>query len=212
MSFSLDLVFASAVLILWYSPVLEMIEAERLTAPLACPFLNDLPDSLRYLSIAHLTFGATEWSSILRLPHLDTLLLTGTGPTEQPDDGLLEQSKLRVLGYKATPAPNEYPTTLRHLALIGHWQDLLGEVVDDDWPAPPSFASLTVLALRPLDPYEDENEDDGYERISSEEITALEDSCQRKGISLRLSVVNADAEGDDFDLEEWAASVGANPL
>lgn len=185
--------------------VLDMVATTVVDSDVAyCPLLTDLPRSLRYLSIAHLEFEEHEWSYILTLPHLSTLLLTGPGSEMgMPKGGLLQASALEVLGYKATMYPSDdLPPSLRHFAVIGIPRLDYRAPLRDATPFPTSLESLTIL-WPPTPPSErqEETEEPDYD------VLHLTGRCKLAGIDLTCTDCAKFVEVDDFDLEEWAANV-----
>lgn len=158
---------------------------------------------LRFLAISHMTLPS-EWHDAA-MPSLHTLLLTDVG-LRSFFDALDSLASLRVLGAKAnfgdliSSSANAWPP-LQHLALIGVSFDDFSDLADDE-TLPNSLSSITILHLPDrMD----------YGRWQGQLGTAeprFEARWMGTGVDVRRRDCEKFVEISQFDLEEWALSVG----
>ncbi|BGP10348.1 hypothetical protein JCM10049v2_006231, partial [Rhodotorula toruloides] len=171
--------------------------------------LDDLPQGLRFLSLAHIEVEMADLHAVARLPHLETLLLTDLA-FQLMHWFNLPYPSLRILGVKSSRAyfsAGFLPLlagSVKHLALVG-----LPVATIDDYRA--SYASLPsrlesfLVHLAPV--YAGYGDDPDSPNFIESEVN-LKRCGEAANVRVSVKRNATPEEVDAFDLEEWALSVG----
>ncbi|KAL7337787.1 hypothetical protein BJY59DRAFT_716972 [Rhodotorula toruloides] len=180
-----------------------------LRLPSRLPF-NTFPASLRFLTINHFRLEASAVASIVRLPDLDMLLLTGLAVSQEHFEPI-SASRLRVVGFKGvgphavTALLAPLSPSIQHLALIGIDSASYESIDGSRIGLAPTLYSLVVLVL----PLPSGALDIGRPHTSVNPDDALRGCARVAGTDLRLEHCQAEDEVDSHDLEQWARERGA---
>ncbi|BGP33953.1 hypothetical protein JCM10296v2_005762 [Rhodotorula toruloides] len=172
-----------------------------------CPLITIPPSGVRFLSIALFTLSSEDVEQIVRLPHLETLLLTAV---RYRDDyhafKTFLASHVRILGFRGlltdmldvvrleTASPS-----IQHVGLLGF------EVYSYEWMhiRPPRLASTRrtlSIVLPPAGPTSDETRIHEYD-------ADLTSAAQAAGVRLKIQHCTSRDEIHNLNLEEWAMPV-----